>query len=913
MILCGLDIETPQETPLHGLQPWRARTGEASIKSIAVWEESTQHSLKIREPSRADLIDLLRICNEKKYVMTGWNLVFDLAWLNAYDLTHYLKQLKWLDGMLLLKRYDPWRDKEEGGVGFGLKEAVKEVWPEVGEYAIDATTIPQTEEEWRRFIKYNVKDAMYSTLLTRMYWSALSKQERAGAAIECGNIVDVALSYINGVHINAEALPPFDGDIRERIKENEKILGKDISIVRSPKKLAELIYGEWKYSPLKKTPKGAPATDKESLLKLAIKHSDNPKFAALMNLRKCNTQGTKFVESVRKSMGYHGENVTRPEPIMSGTYCVPGDVEVLTRSGWVCLQDWNGGEILQVKEDLSMSFLPADRFDGGIAEKLICVKHPGMTCMFSLEHTIPHLAQKTDKWSIVKAEEMLNRRLFVPVSGHVRLNGTLTSAQIRLLAAIQADAWFNVKRFRVIFTLKKGRKIERLKELLELNGIAYNEYRGKKYADRTTISIYKGSIPSWVTPDRKYLGAWLLDSTEEALKDFIKELEYWDGCAHEDGGCVYYSSIESNADWVCTIAALTGFKARKHAVTKTGVWPVHISDEHVRPIANIIPKTHVSEINRQTHVYCTVTQTGFWLARSKGTIFITGNSHRFTYSSFQGKNKDRVQTGIALHQWERGKAARNVLQAPEGFLLAEFDFSGQEMRLMAIESEDEVMLNLFAKNEDLHAYMGAYIENMDYKHVRENAKDDAKAYSARNLGKFSNLSLQYRIGIDSIMSRALTQYGLQLTREKAEHIKYTYMTTYKAVPAYWKEAIRRADMEKYAFSRGGARVPLNNLNDYAQQQIAINFRIQCTGAEMKLLGIYMCRPLFDADLMYAWDLHDALFMYVRDDDRAEAKVRKIKNILSNLPYKDAWGWDVPIPLPVDAKLGKTWGTLKEIS
>ena len=607
MKLCGLDIETPQGIREYSLQPWRVRTGQATIKTIALYSEDKAVKRRIANPSRGTLIELLDECIERSYVMAGWNLVFDVSWLCAYDLVPYLKKLKWLDGMLLLKRYNPWQSKEEGGIGFGLKENVRAVWPEHEEYAIDATTVATTAQELQDMLVYNYKDARYATKLTRLYWEGLSKSERIGAWVECGNIVDVALSYVNGICINKSAITPFHEDINKRIAENEEILGHDISVVRSPKQLANLIFTEWNYEPVNTTPKGEPATDKESLLRLAIKHEKDPRFKALLALRKCNTQGSKFVQSVIKSTEYHGADITRPEPIMSGAY-----------------------------------------------------------------------------------------------------------------------------------------------------------------------------------------------------------------------------------------------------------------------------------------------------------------SHRFTYSSYQGSGKNRRQTGIALHQWERGKNARDILTAPEGFLLAEFDFSGQEMRLMAIESEDPIMLDLFGSGGDGHALMGANIENLDYEYVKNNSDSDPRAKAARNLGKFSNLSLQYRIGIDTMMSRALTQYGLQLWRAKAEHIKKTYLSTYKRVPVYWKEAVRRANIEGYAFSRGGARVPLNNLNDYQQQQIAINFRIQGTGAEMKLLGINMCRSMFDEDLVYGWDLHDALFMYVRDDANALAKVKKIQKILSNLPYKEVWGWDIPIPLPVDAKLGKTWGSLKGV-
>lgn len=813
--------------------------------------------------------------------------------------------------MLLLKRYDPWRSREEGGAGFGLKEAVRENWPDHPEYAIDATTIPTTEQAWKDLLKYNYKDAIYSALLTRIYWSALQKKEKIGAAIECGNIIDIAESYINGISINRTAIQPFADDIHKRIIENEQILGHDISVVRSPKKLANLIFKEWGYTPIKTTPGGGAATDKESLLKLAIQHSDDPRFGALMALRKCNTQGSKFVESVIKSTQYHGDNITRPEPMMSGTYCVTGDVEVLTRSGWVALENWTGGDIVQVRDDLSLQFLPASKVVAPLATEMISVDHPGMRCLFTTGHTIPHLAQKTDKWCDLKAIDLLKRRVFVPTAGVLETEGCLSKEQLMFLVAYQADAWFDTSRGRVKFTLKKLRKIERLEYLLKINGIKYRRYVSPAYPDRVEIFIEKGSLPLWVTEERKFFGDWILDAKPGGLEAFVRELHFWDGWIHEDGGYGYCSSVEENVDWAQTAASLAGFKCRKHSESD-GIWTIHISDDHVRPIANIIPETHVKKVECNTPVFCTETVTGYWLARSKGTIFVTGNSHRFTYASFQGSGKGRRQTGIALHQWERGKSARDVLQAPEGYLLAEFDFSGQEMRLMAIESHDDVMLNAFANGMDLHALMGAEIESLDYEFVRDCSSSDPRAKSARDLGKFANLSLQYRIGIDSIMSRALTQYGLQLWRSKAVKIKETYLAKYSGVPKYWKEAIRIANLDGYAFSRGGARVPLNNLNDYAQQQTAINFRIQGTGAEMKLLGIYECRNLFDENLKYGWDLHDALFMFVKDDEYALGKVKNVQSVLSNLPYKDAWGWDVPIPLPVDAKLGKTWGSLKGV-
>lgn len=284
---------------------------------------------------------------------------------------------------------------------------------------------------------------------------------------------------------------------------------------------------------------------------------------------------------------------------------------------------------------------------------------------------------------------------------------------------------------------------------------------------------------------------------------------------------------------------------------------------------------------------------------------------RLTYSSKQGKNKNTIQTGIALHQWSRDKRVRSQIVAPEGYLLGEWDFSGQEMRLMADASQDDTMLGLFSNNIDGHAYMGASIKNLDWEWVRDNYETDEIAKQARYLGKFANLSLQYRIGVPTMRIRALTQYGLNLTEQEAMLIKAKYVATYSKVPEYWLEAAARAGKYGYAETRGGHRIQLNDLSEYSQQQTAINFPIQGTGGDMKLLALAVLKNHFaELGLKFAWDLHDALFLYIPDDSRAVSTAMFVEKTLSNLPYEKAWGWCPAVPMPVDGKIGKSWGSLK---
>jgi hypothetical protein len=60
---------------------------------------------------------------------------------------------------------------------------------------------------------------------------------------------------------------------------------------------------------------------------------------------------------------------------------------------------------------------------------------------------------------------------------------------------------------------------------------------------------------------------------------------------------------------------------------------------------------------------------------------------------------------------------------------------------------------------------------------------------------------------------------------------------------------------------------------------------------------------------FYFELHDGLFVIIPDRN-VQAAASEIKQALSNLPYKKAWGVNLPISFPVDAKVGPTWGDLK---
>jgi len=300
---------------------------------------------------------------------------------------------------------------------------------------------------------------------------------------------------------------------------------------------------------------------------------------------------------------------------------------------------------------------------------------------------------------------------------------------------------------------------------------------------------------------------------------------------------------------------------------------------------------------------------------------------RVTYSSKQkakgvnAKGKEvnvERPTGVPIHQFPRDKRFRAQIVPPEGYTIVEFDFAGQEFRWMAVMSEDERMLSLCAPGEDAHGYMGSVIGGKDYRTLVAAVKQEEKeAKQLRQLGKVANLSLQYRTSAPKLRSVARVQYNIPMMLEEATEIHAAYQQAYPDVPSYWQSQIIKCRSLGYAETIAGRQVQLNGSwsgrQAWALQSTAINFPIQGAGADQKYLALAVARnelAKFDAHVYF--ELHDGIYFIV-PDKRVEAFIPRFHKLLSNLPYKRAWGVDLPIQFPVDGKVGPSWGELKEIT
>lgn len=294
---------------------------------------------------------------------------------------------------------------------------------------------------------------------------------------------------------------------------------------------------------------------------------------------------------------------------------------------------------------------------------------------------------------------------------------------------------------------------------------------------------------------------------------------------------------------------------------------------------------------------------------------------RMTYSSttngrdFEEDTKKRFKNSIAAHQIPRkDKMVRSSLCPPPGYKIYEADASGQESRIMAIRSGDETMIKIFAQDLNFHSMSGASIIGVDYTDFQlayKNEGNDGGYYTEqRQLGKLMNLSCNFRIGGKALASKAFLDYDTFMTEDTGRFLVQTFARSYSGVPKYWDDVIWESKQKGYTETFGGRRYKLTDWGSHRwiTESSAINVPIQGSGADMKVVAI---KETFEKvpEAIFVLDLHDASFFYVKDED-AERIRQDLDRTLDTIDYQKYWGFELPIPLPYESKMGATWADVK---
>lgn len=309
--------------------------------------------------------------------------------------------------------------------------------------------------------------------------------------------------------------------------------------------------------------------------------------------------------------------------------CVKPDVEVLTKDGWKRLDSIeNNVEIITSNIDGALNWEPVEVIVEHFRGNGVTINTREHKCWYTPNHKILHKPKWIGKNVTSYAGEMPSQTDLIAAGDYEC--GTVAFELIRILVMIQADGSIEQRDEiprSVQFNFTKDRKIKRLHELCEREGIVVDEYPlGRLNRNRFEGRIYGNKVEKilGILGRRKQFGEWLLNFDAPTLDAFIDELTYWDGW--EYGNSTYYSTVhKNNAEWVATIGHLRGQRCNVmeiHPTNDKDYYKVAIKPRHYHPIN----KSHIDTEFYDGSIYCVSTKSGFFLARSQGHIFITGNS-----------------------------------------------------------------------------------------------------------------------------------------------------------------------------------------------------------------------------------------------------------------------------------------------
>lgn len=241
---------------------------------------------------------------------------------------------------------------------------------------------------------------------------------------------------------------------------------------------------------------------------------------------------------------------------------------------------------------------------------------------------------------------------------------------------------------------------------------------------------------------------------------------------------------------------------------------------------------------------------------------------------------------------EIGRNFRKFFVAAPGKVLCDADYSQIELRVLASLADDEVMIQTFREGRDIHS------ETAENVFRRASAQSDAEL---RRKAKAVNFGIVYGIGAFSLAK------DIGTTVSDAKQYIENFLGHFSGVKKYMETITASAEADGYAVTFFGRRrfipeiLSTNKTVKALGKRIAMNTPIQGTAADIikiAMVRVYnrLKRELPEAKLIL--QVHDELIV-----EAPEAASQKALEILREEMQGAA---SLKVPLPVDAKIGKSW-------
>lgn len=347
--------------------------------------------------------------------------------------------------------------------------------------------------------------------------------------------------------------------------------------------------------------------------------------------------------------------------VISEGQCFPGDAEILTESGWVQFSEYDGASrVCEVHDDLTAEFvtpyaITKKKYEGDLIEVNIGGNYTSKT---TPDHNIV-LRSKSGEITKIHASDVRNGK-WTDIPTVVHMDGVgipLTNDQIALYLAVCADCTIdNRKTVRHCrFGVKKKRKYERLKGILDRLGIPYHDSGLSQESKYYYIGF---RTPDYIVSKRLPL-SWCSEATFEQRRFIIEEMVHWDG-NHVSGRNQYEfsSSFYEDAVVMQTIAHTSGYMSTIMKRTTKYHYAGEVRSGTIYKVSILKGKSYVStqawkpkRVWHTGYVYCVSVPSGMILVRQNGHITVSGNCDSMALYEAGIQNVVSVPSGCEDMSW----------------------------------------------------------------------------------------------------------------------------------------------------------------------------------------------------------------------------------------------------------------------
>ena len=242
-----------------------------------------------------------------------------------------------------------------------------------------------------------------------------------------------------------------------------------------------------------------------------------------------------------------------------------------------------------------------------------------------------------------------------------------------------------------------------------------------------------------------------------------------------------------------------------------------------------------------------------------------------------------------------GIKIKSCFTASPGTTFVSFDYSQQELRILAHLSGEEKLIEAFKQNQDVHSLTAGQIFNVAPRDVTK---------IQRRVGKTINFGIIY-----GMSSYGLSE-SLQIPVPEAELFIKEFYTTFPKIKTYYDQYLAGAKTRGFVETILGRRRfvfedPKRRFIDNSTRRVLLNYPIQGSAADFIKLAMVKINDSVlknNNDIHLLLQIHDDLVFEIKNNGKQQEYIAAIYEIMCTV-------YPLAVPIEVDVKTGRNWGDM----